>query len=73
MYQVMRRGQCVDVRPPACDPPAKLNRRGACECPQGMVQKGRECVASGRPDVRDPRSGGPRGGSQGPAESLGRR
>lgn len=32
------------IREPVCNPPAKLNRRGACECPTDMVAKGNGCV-----------------------------
>jgi hypothetical protein len=32
------------VEPVVCNPPAKLNRRGACQCPTDMVAKGNSCV-----------------------------
>ena len=32
------------VEPVVCNPPAKLNRRGACECPTDMVARGNSCV-----------------------------
>ena len=32
------------VQPTVCNPPAKLNRRGACQCPTDMVARGNTCV-----------------------------
>jgi von Willebrand factor type A domain/Domain of unknown function DUF11 len=39
---VQRGKECI--RQPVCNLPAKLNRRGACECPTDMVAKGNSCV-----------------------------
>ena len=40
---LVRKGRtCVEQI--VCNPPAKLNRRGACECPTDMVAKGKGCV-----------------------------
>jgi hypothetical protein len=46
-YGGERRHTCVKrERPPAkvCDPPARLNRRGACVCPPNTVARGNTCV-----------------------------
>ena len=37
------------MQPTVCNAPAKLNRRGACECPKDMVAKGNGCVERERP------------------------
>ncbi|MBI5323099.1 hypothetical protein [Bradyrhizobium sp.] len=37
------------VKPTVCNPPAKLNRRGACECPTDMVARGNSCIERERP------------------------
>jgi hypothetical protein len=39
---VQKGRRCVE--PVVCKPPATLNRRGACQCPQDMVAKGNSCV-----------------------------
>jgi hypothetical protein len=62
-----------------CVPPAKLNRRGMCECPTDMVAVGNTCIERKRqPQINIPIPGhipgiGPRGdqpgvprGNQGP-------
>jgi hypothetical protein len=44
---VLQGRECV--REPVCNPPAKLNRRGACACPTDMVARGDGCVQRERP------------------------
>jgi hypothetical protein len=39
---VQRGRECA--RPVTCNPPAKLNSRGACQCPADTVAKGNTCV-----------------------------
>lgn len=74
------------VEQPTCNPPAKLNRRGACECPTDMVARGNSCIERERPRpqispgdiIRNIPGGGrdtdsPRGGGQGPTDFPGKR
>lgn len=67
------------VEPVVCKAPAKLNRRGACECPTDMVARGNSCIERERkPPAITPgdiiriipgggrdNSDGPRGGGEG--------
>jgi uncharacterized repeat protein (TIGR01451 family) len=49
---VQRGRTCVE--PVVCNPPARLNRDGACQCPQDMVAKGNSCVERERPPTVTP-------------------
>jgi hypothetical protein len=76
---VQKGRQCVV--PTVCDPPAHLNRRGACECPRDMVAIGRTCAPRERrpqPSVTPgefPRGApaGPRPGGRRPMDQPERR
>jgi hypothetical protein len=79
--------ECVRPTTTVCNPPAKLNRRGGCDCPKDTVAKSNGCVER---EHRTPaiapgdfirnlpgggrnNPGGPRGGGQGPTDLPGRR
>lgn len=72
---VKKGSECVRPTVAVCNAPAKLNRKGACECPTDMVAVGKGCVARERrqldvsPGLRNiPGGFGPGGGGrQGPS------
>lgn len=83
---VLKGRECVKPPPPpVCKPPARLNSRGACECPTDMVATRDGCIPRARPVITPgdinrifPGSGGrdnppdPRGGgSDNPAGPRG--
>jgi hypothetical protein len=50
------------VKRPVCEPPARLNRRGECQCPEDMVAVGKTCVPRKREPPRGTPAEPPRGG-----------